>query len=121
MGGISTEYILKFPTVITNVGNHYNPTDGIFIAPVHGLYLFYWTMQCYHSGSAHCSTALKIDNSLKGKIRSGENAGSYYHTGSNTVIVEVEAGEHVWIENVHYSNADIYAYSSFGGTLLSIL
>ncbi|XP_062575784.1 complement C1q-like protein 2 [Saccostrea cucullata] len=119
--GISTGYILKFENVITNLRNHYNPTDGIFIAPVRGLYLFYWTMQCFYAGSSHCGTALKINNKMKGRILSGDSSGSYYHTGSNTVILEVEAGCHVWIENVEYTNVAIREYSSFGGSLLLIL
>ncbi|XP_061188596.1 complement C1q-like protein 2 [Saccostrea echinata] len=121
VSGINTGFILKFPTVNINLGNHYNPTNGIFIAPVHGLYMFHWTMQCYYSGSTHCSTGLRVNDSLKGKIRSGEEASGYYHTGSNTVIVEVEAGSHVWIENESYSNVYINSDSSFAGSLLQIL
>ncbi|XP_062592241.1 collagen alpha-1(X) chain-like [Saccostrea cucullata] len=119
--GIGPGFILQFPNVINNRGKHYNPTNGIFIAPVHGLYLFHWTMQCRYSGSTHCSTALKINNSIKGKIRSSENGSNYYHSGSKTVFVEVEAGNHVWIENIDYSDVYIYSESSFVGSLLLIL
>ncbi|XP_048766600.2 complement C1q-like protein 2 [Ostrea edulis] len=119
--GISIGFILKFDKVITNLGNHYNPTDGIFIAPVHGLYMFHWTMHCYHSGSSSCSTSLRVNNAKKGQIYSGENASSYHHTGSNTVIVEVQAGNHVWIQTEDWGNVDIYNWSSFSGSLLSVM
>ncbi|XP_062592244.1 complement C1q-like protein 2 [Saccostrea cucullata] len=121
VSGISDGFILKFSSVNINLGNHYNPTNGIFIAPVHGLYMFHWTMQCYYSGSIHCSTGLRVNNALKGQIRSGEEASGYLHIGSNTVFVEVEAGNHVWIENESYDNVYIYHDSSFGGLLLRIL
>ncbi|XP_062583108.1 complement C1q-like protein 2 [Saccostrea cucullata] len=121
VSGLSVGFILKFPSVNINLGNHYNPANGIFIAPVHGLYMFHWTMQCHYSGSPHCSTGLRVNNALKGQIRSGEEASGYYHTGSNTVFLEVEAGNHVWIENESYNNVYINSDSSFGGSLLQIL
>ncbi|XP_048770964.2 collagen alpha-1(X) chain-like [Ostrea edulis] len=119
--GISNGFILKFNTVLTNLGNHYNPTDGIFIAPVHGLYMFHWTMNCYTSGSNHCGTSLRVNSALKGQIYSGEDGSGYHHTGSNTVIVEVQAGQHVWIQTTSWSNVRIYTWSSFAGCLLSML
>ncbi|XP_061188590.1 complement C1q-like protein 2 [Saccostrea echinata] len=121
MAGISTGYILKFSSVITNLGNYYNPTDGIFVAPVHGLYMFQWTMICYTSGSNSCGTSLRVNNAGKGYLYSGENGNGYHHTGSKTVIVEVQAGNHVWVQTENWSNIFIQAQSSFTGCLLSIL
>ena len=34
---------IQFDKVVTNVGNMYNPIDGIFRAPVDGTYVFCWT------------------------------------------------------------------------------
>ncbi|XP_061188594.1 complement C1q-like protein 2 isoform X2 [Saccostrea echinata] len=115
--GISNGFILKFSHVITNLGNHYNSTDGIFIAPVHGLYMFHWTMNCHTTGSNHCGTNLKINGSGKGYIYSGENAANHYHTGSSSLLLEVQAGDHVWIETNSWSNVRIYHWSSFSGCL----
>ncbi|XP_048770953.2 complement C1q-like protein 2 [Ostrea edulis] len=121
ISGISIGYILKFDKVITNLGNHYNPTDGIFIAPVHGLYMFHWTMNCYNSGSNHCGTSLRVNSALKGRIYSGEDGSGFYHTGSNTVIVEVQAGQHVWIQTSNWGNVYMRPWSSFSGSLLSVM
>ncbi|XP_062606053.1 complement C1q-like protein 2 [Saccostrea cucullata] len=119
--GISVGFILKFSHVITNLGNHYNPTDGIFIAPVHGLYMFHWTMNCYTSGSSHCGTSLMINGAEKVAIFSGEDGSGYHHTGSNSAILEVQEGDHVWIQTRSWSNVRIYDWSSFSGCLMSIL
>ncbi|XP_062575787.1 complement C1q-like protein 2 [Saccostrea cucullata] len=119
--GISVGFILKFSHVITNLGNHYNPTDGIFIAPVHGLYMFHWTMNCVTTGSHHCGTTLMINGAQKGAIFSGEDSNSFHHTGSNSAILEVQEGDHVWIQTWSWSNVRIYDWSSFSGCLMSIL
>jgi hypothetical protein len=36
--------ILVFETVIVNEGEHYDPYDGVFVAPQKGVYLFSWTV-----------------------------------------------------------------------------
>jgi hypothetical protein len=35
---------LVFETVIVNEGEHYDPYDGVFVAPQKGVYLFSWTV-----------------------------------------------------------------------------
>ena len=36
--------ILVFETVIVIEGEHYDPYDGVFVAPQKGVYLFSWTV-----------------------------------------------------------------------------
>jgi hypothetical protein len=40
----NVDAILVFETVIVNEGEHYDPYDGIFVAPQKGVYLFSWTV-----------------------------------------------------------------------------
>ncbi|XP_061188591.1 complement C1q subcomponent subunit C-like [Saccostrea echinata] len=121
IGGVSPGYILKFSSVITNLGSHYNPSDGIFVAPVHGIYMFQWTMSCFTTGSNSCGTSLRVNDAREGFfLYSGENGNGYHNTGSKTVIMEAQAGNHVWIQTENWSNVLIESQSSFTGCLLAI-
>ena len=39
---LNVDSILVFETVIVNEGEHYDPYDGVFVAPQKGVYLFSW-------------------------------------------------------------------------------
>lgn len=112
--------IVKFKDVLYNEGKHFFPGDSIFIAPVSGVYLFSWTIQCY-SGKTSV-TELRVANTVKEKI--GVSLGS---TGielfTRVVVCNVEKGQHVWIQtgNVFTENYFENGYSSpgsFMGVLL---
>ena len=45
----NVDAILVFETVIVNEGEHYDPYDGVFVAPQKGVYLFSWTVSGYPS------------------------------------------------------------------------
>ena len=60
--GISTKVTIRFDSTYINIGDHYHTEDGIFIAPVSGIYMFYWTIAT--TGSAF-STQLMVGGTVK--------------------------------------------------------
>jgi hypothetical protein len=51
--------ILAFETVIVNEGEHYDPYDGVFVAPQKGVYLFSWTVS--GGGTKYIVTELVVE------------------------------------------------------------
>ena len=51
--------ILVFETVTVNDGEHYDPYDGVFVAPRKGVYLFSWTVS--GGGTKYIVTELVSD------------------------------------------------------------
>ncbi|XP_061197161.1 complement C1q-like protein 2 [Saccostrea echinata] len=121
--GLNQRHIIKFEKTILNLGNHYHPEDGIFIAPVSGVYLFHWTMINY-GDYAHTNILVggKVMSTTTTSVVSG-----HYNSGSALVIVHVQKGEHVWIQICCGSGHEVYGttlgldnnfQSTFSGTLL---
>jgi hypothetical protein len=112
--------IVKFDEVSVNEGNHFNSGDGIFVAPVSGIYQFSWTTLTVSSKLAE--TELRVDNVIKETLHISLGTGTI--SGTKVVLCKVKKGDHVWIQtsNVYVSNtfvvANANAKSSFTGMLI---
>ena len=77
--------ILVFETVIVNEGEHYDPYDGVFVAPHKGVYLFSWTVS--GNNTNYIVTELVVEQntiSFAGEL----NADGGYPSGSMTALVK---------------------------------
>jgi hypothetical protein len=121
--GLNQRHIIKFEGTVLNLGQHYHPEDGIFIAPVSGVYLFTWTIT-NHGDYAYTNIL------VGGKVVSTTTTShvvNNYNSGSALVIVTVQKDQHVWIQTCCGSNHEVlgntlgldnYFQSTFSGTLL---
>lgn len=73
---------LIFNVIITNIGNGYNPSPGMFTSPQEGTYVF------YVSALEYKTQYLKIDvvmNSVS-KVRAVSDSSASYQTAINVVV-----------------------------------
>ena len=112
---------LVFETVIVNEGEHYDPYDGVFVAPQKGFYLFSWTVS--GTGGNYIVTELVVEQNTISSA--GEyNGGGGYPSGSMTALCKMEKGDHAWIRTTGVSSShalystDNYPQSAFLGLLI---
>ena len=102
-----------------NNGNHYHPTDGVFVAPISGVYMFAWNTNTYNSNSLF--TELRVESEVKGAVGSYAGRGQYL-PGSASLLCHVKKGEHVWVQTSSKTTTNyIYDWddsTSFMGFLL---
>jgi hypothetical protein len=113
--------ILVFETVIVNEGEHYDPYDGVFVAPQKGVYLFSWTVSGVNK--EYIVTELVVEENTISSA--GEkNGGGGHPSGSMTVLWKMEKGDHAWIRTTGISNGhqlyshDNHPQSAFLGLLI---
>jgi hypothetical protein len=113
--------ILVFETVIVNEGEHYDPYDGVFVAPQKGVYLFSWTVSS--SSTKYIVTELVVEQNTISSAGE-QNGGGGFPSGSMTALCKMQKGDHAWIRTTGASSshalhsADNYPQSSFLGLLI---
>ncbi|XP_060081244.1 uncharacterized protein LOC132560598 [Ylistrum balloti] len=109
--------IIVFDTIISNDGNGYDSRYGHFTAPITGLYAFSVTVMCYGSESELHVNILKDGQNIGVAFANG----NHYDNGSKFVVVQLQAGQVVWVEHANEpSGYKIHGqgYSSFSGFLI---
>ncbi|XP_054579372.1 complement C1q-like protein 2 isoform X2 [Eptesicus fuscus] len=111
--------VLKFDDVVTNLGNHYDPTTGKFSCQVRGIYFF--TYHILMRGGD--GTSMWADLCKNGQVRASaiaQDADQNYDYASNSVVLHLEAGDEVYVKldggKAHGGNNN--KYSTFSGFLL---
>jgi hypothetical protein len=92
---ISKDFTIKFDNVVTNIGNHYNPLVGLFIAPEHGVYVFSWNLFCFAPDYIYSHIVVN-SNVVGGTDTSGMGAQDVRST-TGIVAVEVNQGDLVFV------------------------
>ena len=117
----NADAILVFKTVIVNEGEHYDPYDGVFVAPQKGVYLFSWTVS--GNGAKYIVTELVIEQNTISSA--GEyNGGGGHSSGSMIALCKMGKGDHAWIRTTGVSgdhrlySKDNYPQSAFLGLLI---
>ena len=92
---LNTYSVIKFDKIMINNGNHYHPTDGVFVAPISGVYMFSWNTLTFNNKGLY--TELRVENEVKGAVASNAASG-FYTPGSTSLLCHVKKGEHVWVQ-----------------------
>lgn len=87
---------IVFSDVITNIGNSYNNHQGVFVAPVSGLYMFAVTL--LSTQNAELSAAIEVNGA--DVLRMFEKGADNRHgSAAQSVIVQLHKGEKEIVSN----------------------
>lgn len=110
--------IFFFNNLITNFGNAYNKNNGMFTAPLKGIYAFYSSILA-SSGKSLEARIVRNGNEFC-NLYAGDM--DFWGPGFNMAIIELEVGDAVWVK-IHdkYHGAGVTVdgpWTSFSGFLL---
>jgi hypothetical protein len=89
--GVST---IIFDHVITNIGDGYDNTTGVFTVPTTGLYVFPWTIETYGQLT---EGALLINGKQEGLSKAHQKS-SNYDTTTSFVVLNLTVNDRVWVK-----------------------
>ncbi|XP_071943969.1 uncharacterized protein [Antedon mediterranea] len=110
---------MKYNSIITNVGNHYNKNTGKFVCAIPGVYVFQVTSRKSNGNSQSVSTKIMKNGSFQITTISESD---YNDSASTMVVLDLISGDEVWTQpysttsNYYYSSS--YGHCSFSGFLL---
>lgn len=85
---------IVFNEEISDYGHNYNPTEGVFLAPLSGYYVFTWTTATRQDRN-QVTTLVKNGRGIWYSISNA--SGNDDAQVTNTVVTAVKAGEHIFV------------------------
>ncbi|XP_078137365.1 complement C1q-like protein 2, partial [Sander vitreus] len=115
VGPFNTDTTLKFSKVFTNIGQTYNPTTGIFTAPVRGAYYFRLTGWGIHSSTYISFTLYHNDKQITRLYDANDTTG--YISVSNAFVLQLEKGDVVYtvLNSGYHIFDDSFNRTTFSG------
>ena len=122
---LTTGHLVKCNQALLKVGNAYNTITGLFTVPKTRVYLLTFTINTHSDRISEIRTYVKLVSNNKNIIDAVFilKATGRDQMGGNTAIVQLSAGESVWLEVFGTTNGQLqsdgnYRYVSFSGVLL---
>ena len=109
---------IEFSNILSNFGNHYDPSTSTFTCPYNGIYMFTVSFNA-HETDMTAYIMHEGDAIARAMATSDE---TWYNHASAFVLVECMGGDEVWIE-CQKSGGQLYGYdksAQFNGYLFSI-
>lgn len=103
---------ILYDSILTNIGNGYNKHNGIFTAPVAGIYHFSTTAMAVGNEHVHLMM-VKNGNEIARLYTSSTD----FETGVAVAIVGMSKGDTVWVK--HFFDGDVQHVHGRGYTSLS--
>ncbi|TKS93177.1 Complement C1q tumor necrosis factor-related protein 6 [Collichthys lucidus] len=118
IGPFNTETTLIYERVITNLGNAYNHSTGVFTAPVSGFYYF----TIFHHSGGHRGTELFLHRNSERIVMTQDHPAVHEtaHNGGNAVFQQLQQGDRVYVRMG--ANSHVYGsnyHTTFSGFLVS--
>ncbi|XP_035695925.1 complement C1q and tumor necrosis factor-related protein 9-like [Branchiostoma floridae] len=115
----SSNTVLTYDVILSNVGGAYNRETGKFVATVGGVYFFTFTGMTPRSRSNYFVHLMKNGAKMVGLYE--QNGGTPQNqSSSNSAILQLQPGDEVWVElrsgRSLYSDGD--RYLTFSGFLI---
>ncbi|XP_037614174.1 complement C1q tumor necrosis factor-related protein 3-like isoform X3 [Sebastes umbrosus] len=95
IGPFNTDTTLIYRTVISNIGNAYSPSTGIFVAPVAGVY--YFTIFYHASGENYAHLLLYKNNNVTVWTNDHKSSFDTADNGGNAVFLQLQRGDQVFV------------------------
>ncbi|XP_067449729.1 complement C1q tumor necrosis factor-related protein 3-like [Thunnus thynnus] len=117
VGPFSNDTTLKFSKIFTNIGEAYNPSTGVFTAPVRGAYYFRFSAWGYRDTSL---VGIKLYHNDKKITLSFDTVSGGDVTMSKAFVLQLEKGDVIYLDL--WSNSSVYDdsdnHTTFSGFLL---
>ncbi|CAC5422860.1 C1QL [Mytilus coruscus] len=107
--------VVVYNTAVTNLGNGYDNSTGIFTAPSNGVYIFSWTVLAMQGNYFH--SYLDLNGNLIARNFADAGIGDHI-SGSQNVVLEMKKDDKVSVR-IHATHRGQYMYgdswSAFSG------